>query len=56
MSSVGCVVIASDDYNCQAMLLRRDGETLYELLIRLDAAIGRALRDGEFTDEINALD
>lgn len=56
MTPIGCVAIASDDYNCQAMLQRRDGETLYELLTRLDAAIGRALRDGEVTDEINASD
>lgn len=53
---VGCVAIANDDHNCLAMLQRRDGETLYELLTRLDAAIARALRDGEFTDEINASD
>lgn len=53
---VGCVAIANDDHNCLALLRRRDGETLYELLTRLDAAIARALRDGEFTDEINAPD
>lgn len=53
---LGCVAIANDDHNCLAMLQRRDGETLYELLTRLDAAIDRALRDGEFTDEINASD
>lgn len=35
---------------------RREGETLREFLIRLDAAIARALRDGEFTREINASD
>jgi len=53
---VGCVAIANDDHNCLAMLQRRDGEPLYELLTRLDAAIARALRDGEFPDEINAPD
>ncbi|MCL4759527.1 MAG: hypothetical protein KJZ96_14475 [Rhodocyclaceae bacterium] len=53
---VGCVAIANDDHNCLAMLQRRDGETLYELLTRLDDAIARALRDGEFTDEINPQD
>lgn len=52
----GCVAIANDDHNCLAMLQRRDGETLYELLTRLDVAIAHALRDGEFTDEINASD
>lgn len=44
------------NYAASAMLQLRDGETLYELLIRLDAAIDRALRDGEFIDEINASD
>lgn len=56
MAPVGPVAIANDDNNCLAMLQRRDGETLHQLLIRLDAAIGRALRDGEFTDEINPED
>lgn len=56
MSPLGCVAIASDDHNCLAMLQRRDGETLYRLLVRLDAAIARAWHESEFTDEINASD
>ena len=35
------------------MLVRRDGETLAQLLIRLDQAIAKALEDDIFTDEIN---
>jgi hypothetical protein len=50
---VGCVAVANDEDNCLAMLRRRQGETLAQLLIRLDRAIGKALADDIFTDEIN---
>jgi len=50
---IKCAAVANDDYNCLAMLKRRPGETLQQLLERLDAAIGRALIDEEVTDEIN---
>jgi hypothetical protein len=36
------------------MLARRDGETLDDLLHRLDAAIADAYENGTFADEINA--
>ena len=35
------------------MLQRRSGETLQQLLERLDAAIDRAWTADQFTDEIN---
>ena len=35
------------------MLVRRDGETLDELLQRLDAAIADAYENERFADEIN---
>ena len=50
---VGCVAVANDEDYCMAMLARRDGETLAQLLARLDRAIGKALTDDIFTDEIN---
>ena len=50
---VGCVAVANDEANCLTMLKRRDGETLAQLLVRLDLAIGEALTEGIFTDEIN---
>jgi len=50
---VGCVAVANDEDNCLAMLARRDGETLAQLLARLDRAIGKALTEDIFTDEIN---
>ncbi len=50
---VGCVATATDGSNCLAMLVRRDGETLHQLLIRLDLATARAFVDDIFTDEVN---
>lgn len=47
------VAVASDDHHCLAMLQRRSNESLYELLVRLDAAIGRAWKEDLYTDEIN---
>ncbi|TFG86853.1 MAG: hypothetical protein E4H18_03965 [Hyphomicrobiales bacterium] len=48
-----CVAIANDGHNSLAMLVRRDGETLTNLLIRLDAAIAKAYDEDKFTDEVN---
>ncbi len=50
---VGCVATAADEYNSIAMLVRRKNETLTELLTRLDSAIGLALSEDIFTDEVN---
>ena len=50
---VSCAAVASDEGGSLAMLRRRDGESLYQLLVRLDTAIDRALETEEFTDEIN---
>jgi len=48
-----CVAIANDGHNSLAMLVRRAGETLPQLLIRLDAAIAKAYTEGMITDEVN---
>ena len=50
---IGCVATATDGHNCLAMLVRRRGETLAELLTRLDLAIAKAFNENIFTDEIN---
>ena len=50
---VGCIATASDGHNCLAMLVRRKGETLVQLLTRLDLAIAKAYTEDIFTDEIN---
>ena len=51
---IRCVAIANDGHASLAMLVRRDGETLTQLLIRLDAAIALAYNEDKFTDEVNA--
>jgi len=50
---IGCVATAADDDCTYAMLVRRRGESLSQLLVRLDQAIDKALTLGIFTDEIN---
>ena len=51
---VACVTaVAHDRHNTLAMLVRRDRETLAELLTRLDLAIAKAQTEDVFTDEIN---
>jgi hypothetical protein len=50
---VGCVATAADEDQSLAMLVRRPGETLLQLLTRLDQAIEKAYEEGVPTDEIN---
>ena len=55
LDAVGrCVATATDDAQCLAMLVRRKGESLDDLLHRLDAAIVDAYENEHFTDEVNA--
>jgi hypothetical protein len=54
LEPVGCVAAASDEHTCLAMLVRRKGETLTQLLTRLDHAIELAITEDIFTDEVNA--
>ena len=53
LDPIKCVAIATDEASCLAMPQRRSGETLQQLLERLDAAIDRAWTADQFTDEIN---
>lgn len=53
IASVPCAATASDPHQCLAMLVRRRGESLLELLQRLDAAIASAYSEERFIDEIN---
>jgi hypothetical protein len=53
---IKCAAVANDDDQCFAMLQRRPGETLQQLLERLDAAIYTAITTEEMIDEINAPD
>jgi hypothetical protein len=45
--------IASDENNMLVALVRRPGETLHRLLDRLEQALGPAIEDQVFVDEIN---
>jgi hypothetical protein len=53
--TVGCVAVAHDGRQTVAMLLRRKGESVTELLTRLDLAITKAIREGTRIDEVNPL-
>jgi hypothetical protein len=48
-----CVATATDEHNCLAMLVRQPGESLNDLLQRLDAAIEAAYEYDHFIDEVN---
>ncbi|HEX8797163.1 MAG TPA: hypothetical protein VF772_01060 [Terriglobales bacterium] len=52
---VGCVAVAHDGRQTVSMLLRREGETVNQLLTRLDLAISKALTEGIRTDEVNPI-
>lgn len=45
--------IVSDDNNMLVALVRRPGENLHHLLDRLEQALGPAIEDSVFVDEIN---
>jgi len=49
-----CVAIANDGENTLAMLAKRKGETLAQLLSHLDLAIAKAYNEEIFTDETNS--
>jgi hypothetical protein len=50
---VGCVAVAHDGSQTVCMLLLREGETVTQLLTRLDLAIAKAFTEGTRTDEVN---
>jgi hypothetical protein len=50
---IACAAIANHEHNSLAMLQRRPGESLHDLLVRLDAAIAKAWDEKTFLDEIN---
>lgn len=50
---IRCVATAADEEQCLAMLQRRPGESLVDLLQRLDAAIEDAYENQIYIDEVN---
>jgi hypothetical protein len=53
IASITCAASAVDGTQCLAMLVRRDVETLDQLLIRVDRAIEMAEENEIFIDEVN---
>lgn len=53
IAPIGCAAVASDGHQALAMLMRRDDETLVQLLTRLEAAIDLAYEEQIFIDEVN---
>jgi hypothetical protein len=53
VTPISCVALANDEDNRLAALRRRPGESLHQLLVRLDAAIARAWDDDIFADEFS---
>jgi hypothetical protein len=53
VASIPCVATAADHYQCLAMLVRRPGESLQDLLQRLDSAIASAYEEENYIDEVN---
>ena len=53
MGEIPCAAMAADGPNALAMLIRRRGESLEDLLTRLDDAIRLAVEEDTYTDEIN---
>jgi len=53
-SSLRYTAVASDEHNMLVALVRNRGETLHELLDRLEQALGPALEDDIYVDEINS--
>jgi hypothetical protein len=54
VASIPCVATAADHHQCLAMLVRRPGESLQDLLQRLDSAIASAYEEENYIDEVNA--
>jgi hypothetical protein len=51
---VPCAAVASDEHTMYAALLRRNDESLVDLLNRLDTALDTAFTHDIYTDEINS--
>ena len=50
---VACAATACNDHQSLAMLVRRDDETLEQLLMRLETAVEKAVEEEIFIDEFN---
>src|SRR6267154_6511878 len=53
LDPITCAAVVNDDQAMQVVPERRPGETLMQLLARIDATFGPALSDNKHVDEIN---
>ena len=53
VASLGYTAVVNDEHNMLIAPVRRSGETLHQLLDRLEQALGPAIDDQVFVDEIN---
>ncbi len=53
MDRFACVAVANDEHNSLAMLVRKPGESIDDLLARLNRAVEQAWDYEIFIDEIN---
>jgi hypothetical protein len=52
-ASLGYAAVASDEHNMLVALVRSRRETLHQLLDRLEKALGPAIKEQIYVDEIN---
>ncbi len=50
---IPCAAIAADEYTMRVALIRQPNESLAELLVRLDLALGEVNATGDSIDDIN---
>jgi hypothetical protein len=50
---ISCAAVAGDEYITYAMLVRRENETLVELMTRLNSAVATAIDEEICIDEVN---
>ena len=53
IAPIPCAAIAADEHAMLVALVRQPGESLAELLVRLDLALGEANATGDPVDHIN---
>ena len=53
MRPISCAAVANDEHTCYVTLVRRDDESLVELMARLDLALATAIETQSCIDEIN---
>ncbi len=53
MHPIACAAVANDEHTCYVMLVRREDESLVDLMTRLDLTLVAAIETETCIDEIN---